>query len=210
MYKVFINDTPIFIQNSPALNNHVVSNVVRAESAESTAKNLWRTTSENPGVPIVICPANGTDEFWSQWKKQFIEIEASGGLVLRDDDSFLGIYRLGKWDLPKGKAEAGETPQVTALREVEEECGITGLSIVRSICKTYHVYPLGEHFALKTTHWYLMSWGGEGSIAPQTEEGIDEIRWIEAAEREQFCERTYLSVVQVVQKCFSPPETHTA
>lgn len=206
MYKVFINDTPIFIHNVPADNAHSFSEIVHLPPGETTPKRLWEITSKNLGVPIGIRAENDINAFWLKWKQQFIEIEAAGGLVLRPDDSFLGIYRLGKWDLPKGKADSGETPEVTALREVEEECGVTGLSIVRPICKTYHVYPFRKQFALKTTHWYLMNWDGSGTIAPQTEEGIEEIRWIAAAEREQFCNNTYQSVAEVVQQCFPTVE----
>lgn len=209
MYKVFINDTPIFIHNLPANNVHVASKIERLTPDEMTPKKLWEITSENPGDSLEIRTENDLDAFWLKWKGQFLEIEAAGGLVLRPDDSFLGIYRIGKWDLPKGKAESGETPEITALREVEEECGVTGLSIVHPICKTYHVYPLRNQFVLKTTHWYLMDWSGGGTIVPQTEEGIEEIRWIDASERQSFCENTYRSVAEVVQQCFPTVEMPT-
>ena len=51
-------------------------------------------------------------------------IEASGGVVLNEENKLLWIYRLGKWDLPKGKLEKNESFKVAAIREVEEECNV--------------------------------------------------------------------------------------
>ena len=57
-------------------------------------------------------------------------IEAAGGIVERHTSQGLliaVIYRErygGEWALPKGKRQAGETWQQTALREVEEEIGL--------------------------------------------------------------------------------------
>ncbi|ULT24020.1 NUDIX domain-containing protein [Sphingobacterium sp. E70] len=51
-------------------------------------------------------------------------IKAAGGLVKNGDGDYLFIYRLGKWDLPKGKVEDNEKMKEAAVREVEEECGI--------------------------------------------------------------------------------------
>lgn len=38
-------------------------------------------------------------------------------------------YAAGHWDLPKGKAENGESLQETALRELQEETGIVNVSL---------------------------------------------------------------------------------
>ena len=53
-------------------------------------------------------------------------IVAGGGKVINSDGKILFIFRNGKWDLPKGKAEQKETIDQTALREVEEETGCKG------------------------------------------------------------------------------------
>ncbi|NJM16629.1 MAG: NUDIX hydrolase [Bacteroidales bacterium] len=42
--------------------------------------------------------------------------------------------------MPKGKEEPGETMENAALREVKEECGLTGLRVKHHICNTYHCY----------------------------------------------------------------------
>lgn len=49
----------------------------------------------------------------------------AGGVVFDARGQVLLVqYRDGSWTFPKGHYEAGETPQQTALREVEEEAGI--------------------------------------------------------------------------------------
>src|SRR5579859_4581705 len=56
-------------------------------------------------------------------KKKFKVVKAAGGLV-RKKDKVLMIYRMKKWDLPKGKKESNEKYRDTAVREVGEECNI--------------------------------------------------------------------------------------
>jgi 8-oxo-dGTP pyrophosphatase MutT (NUDIX family) len=51
-------------------------------------------------------------------------IKAGGGIVVNEQNEVLLIYRRGKWDLPKGKLDDGETIEECALREVKEETGL--------------------------------------------------------------------------------------
>ena len=80
---------------------------------------------------------------WDSFCRQYDIIYAAGGVVYKDD-SLLMIFRNNKWDLPKGKRELNESEQDCALREVEEECGISDLSIVRFLKYTYHTYYIKE------------------------------------------------------------------
>jgi 8-oxo-dGTP diphosphatase len=58
------------------------------------------------------------------------EVRAAGGVVTRvGADGHLEVLLVHRgeyddWTLPKGKAEAGETDEACALREVEEETGL--------------------------------------------------------------------------------------
>ncbi len=110
--------------------------------------------------------------------KYFIPIKAAGGLVLSNKRELLLIKRLGKWDLPKGKLEAGETRRTGAIREVQEECGIKGVKIIKSLKSSYHVYPINNSWALKTSYWYLMQYEGKEKLVPQLEENITEAVWV--------------------------------
>ena len=65
--------------------------------------------------------------------KHFTHIEAAGGIVENEKKELLFIYRLGKWDLPKGKVEKGESIAETAVREVEEETGATNLKLKKKV-----------------------------------------------------------------------------
>ena len=44
----------------------------------------------------------------------------------------LMIFRRGKWDLPKGKLDKGETFERCAVREIEEETGFRNLKLLAS------------------------------------------------------------------------------
>lgn len=110
-------------------------------------------------------------------KKEYCYIQAAGGIV-EHDSQYLYIKRFGLWDLSKGKIEKDESIKNAALREVEEECGITNLKIVRDLPNTYHIYNFKSKPALKETFWFLMSITGQiSNLKPQTEEGITELRF---------------------------------
>jgi RNAse (barnase) inhibitor barstar len=82
-------------------------------------------------------------------KKKFKVVKAAGGLV-RKKDRVLMIYRMKKWDLPKGKKETGEKSKETAGREVEEECNVE-VKIGKKICTTWHTYTMNKNNMIKRT-----------------------------------------------------------
>lgn len=128
-------------------------------------------------------------------KKQFKIIEAAGGLVMKGD-RFLMIYRLKKWDLPKGKLEKDETKLEGAVREVEEECGIKVFPESK-VCTTWHTYVSEGRRILKKTTWYLMECTDDSHISPQTEEDIEELRWMNEGEVNVALQNSYSSIAAV-------------
>jgi 8-oxo-dGTP diphosphatase len=80
------------------------------------------------------------------------------------------------WCLPKGLMDKGETPEVTAVREVREESGLNG-RIVDSLGDiTYWYYIQEENIKCrKTVHFYLMEYIS-GSTAQHDEE-VDSAEW---------------------------------
>ena len=143
-----------------------------------------------------------TDEkvLFSYFTSLFKKIEAAGGLVKNNKDEWLFIFRNGKWDLPKGKVEKDEEIQKAAVREVEEECGVGRLSIVRELPATYHTYYLKEKAILKCTYWYEMNCSDSAMLVPQLEEGITEVKWFSKKELSKVYENTYESVVEVMKE----------
>lgn len=109
-------------------------------------------------------------------KSRFMIIKAAGGVVTNKKKKVLLIFRLGKWDFPKGKFDKGETPEQCALREVEEECAIK-VKVNKHLYNTWHTYTQNRKSILKKTYWYEMECLDDKNMTPQKEEGIDDIRW---------------------------------
>lgn len=184
------------------INRPIYSNLEKVNYKDATPENLFSITGNILVYGVKIGVSGNLCESFNNWSKQFKRIEAAGGLVINKSGEFLGIFRLGKWDLPKGKAEVGESIEETALREVEEECGISGLGIQQKLCDTYHCYPYKNSFALKISYWYCMSWNGDGDLKAQAEEGIEEVRWFDKNKLNEFKSNTYASIVEVLENYF--------
>lgn len=129
---------------------------------------------------------------------QFVPVEAGGGIVKDAAGRLLMIHRNGRWDLPKGHLEKGETPAEGAEREVREETGAEGLEIGELMAVSRHFYNKYGKWELKRTWWFAMHCEGS-CLAPQTEEGIAAAEWI-APEKLAECEADcFASVRQVLR-----------
>ncbi|MGE5108845.1 MAG: NUDIX hydrolase [Sphingobacteriales bacterium] len=133
--------------------------------------------------------------FW----KHFTLVKAAGGLVENEKGELLLIFRLGKWDLPKGKLDKGETLEECAVREIQEETGIQKVQLRKKIAVTYHTYDeYGKHI-LKESHWYKMKASSKEKIIPQTEENIAEIIWVKKDKLDKYLLNTYPSILDVLK-----------
>jgi 8-oxo-dGTP pyrophosphatase MutT (NUDIX family) len=141
--------------------------------------------------------AEDTDALLEEVKKLFTFVEAAGGLVRKDTGEALMIYRNNRWDLPKGHREANESLEETALREVEEECGIHGLQLLHRITATWHIYRDQEKNILKRTDWYAMSYTGTAPLVPQTIESITRAEWMPVSELPAILPAVYGSIYEV-------------
>lgn len=118
-------------------------------------------------------------------KRRMRWVRAAGCVVHDDAGNMLLILRNGRWDLPKGKVEPGETLLQAALREVEEETGIAPLPTTRYPLpiKTYHTFNLYGGWHLKQTSWFDAHVAGRKPVGkPQGEEGITEVVWVTPGE----------------------------
>ena len=132
--------------------------------------------------------------------KKFTIIQAGGGLVQNEKDEVLLIFRRGKWDLPKGKLDKGETMEDCAVREVEEETGLENVKLVEPLMITYHTYHEGARFILKESHWYTMKTKGAQQLVPQTQEDIHEVKWVNPAGLGPYLANSFPSVVDVLRR----------
>lgn len=127
-------------------------------------------------------------------------IHAAGGLVKNGEGDYLFIYRLDKWDLPKGKVEESEKMKDAALREVEEECGIKVNYLGPKIATTYHTYYMRGKFVLKQTKWYEMGVNKVPKLIPQTEEDITQAIWLDPRELDKVEGNTYPLITEIIEK----------
>lgn len=135
---------------------------------------------------------------WKIFRIYFTEVGAAGGLVRHSSGHYLFIEKKGKLDLPKGHIEKGEEPDVCALREVEEECGIHGHTIVKQIASSYHTYSWEGISYLKKTSWYLMDYKGEMITEPQLSEGITRVEWLLPDELNKIKGSAWLSLMDLI------------
>jgi 8-oxo-dGTP pyrophosphatase MutT (NUDIX family) len=125
----------------------------------------------------IYTPATNFEQVLDYLKKKLYFIEACGGIVQKRDELLL-MFRLGKWDLPKGKLDKGETYEECAVRECEEECAVSRLKIKKKIGSTFHVYKYKKSHALKESIWFHMTTDHAEKLIPQTEENIEEVKWM--------------------------------
>ncbi len=179
MHTVFINDRRLrFVsfydkqEIESAKNSEVYS-----EKDKTIAALISQLENEKKHAEVFYLSAD-SDTSWKIFISNCTLIEAAGGLVQNDADEFLLIFRHHTWDLPKGKIEFDETPEQAAIREVEEECGIKNLAIIQKLPHSFHTYKLNEKRMLKKNHWFLMQTVNKAPLVPQTNEGIEEARWM--------------------------------
>ncbi|UPQ79116.1 NUDIX domain-containing protein [Flavobacterium azooxidireducens] len=173
MYKVFVNDKPLFLTN---------------QIQKETDFQLFLLDSVDIKQLIIKIFKNKVDkaflyhpdekEILKKLKSKIPVEKAGGGLVLNDKNEVLFIFRNKKWDLPKGGIEKGEEIEDTAIREVEEETGVKGLKITRKLNKTYHIFKRNGRYKLKITHWFEMKTSYSGKMVGQADEGIEKVEWI--------------------------------
>ena len=183
MYKVFINDSVLVFTDNPS-----------AQSQKFTGKEQLEqliAQLEDGSLQEVILQTENLEAAFEIFADSYTLIEAAGGLVFNAKVELLMIHRLGKWDLPKGKIEPREEIKTAAVREVEEECGISAPQIKRRLPNTYHTYRLKGKPILKRTYWFEMFYQGNESLIPQEEEDITTTKWCAALEVEQNLENTY-------------------
>jgi 8-oxo-dGTP pyrophosphatase MutT (NUDIX family) len=196
MYKVFIENRPvIFSTVKPAGFDGIVYDAGLIDKIDSKLLIEWNLLQKNQSI-FVVC-----QQMQNDFRRLFADFEfihAAGGIVKRNA-TLLFIKRNGFWDIPKGKLEQDENPEEGALREIEEECGISGMSIHHTLIKTYHTYYYFGKPTLKETTWYAVNYNGPEKTITQSEEGITEAVWFSINELDTVKNNTFASILDVIE-----------
>lgn len=199
--NIYYNDKLIhFAYNNGKYSDKRVKNILNPEFFFSDIENIL---SAFETFDVLYVDYNLKEIALERLNKTFTPITAAGGAVFNKNNQILMINRHNKWDLPKGKLEKGEQIEQCAIREVEEECGINGLTLGDKICNTYHIYNMYDQWVLKTSHWYKMSHQGDQSFTPQTEEGITEVKWVDSPITREYYNNTYYTIKEVINNISS-------
>ncbi|GGD34917.1 NUDIX hydrolase [Flavobacterium orientale] len=189
MYKVFVNDKPLFLTNQ--IQKETDFQLFLLESID--IKELIIKIFKNK-VDKAFLYHPDEKEMLKKLKTKIPIEKAGGGLVYNQNNEVLFIFRNKKWDLPKGGIEKGEEIEDTAIREVEEETGVTGLKITKKLPKTYHIFKRNGRYKLKITHWFEMKTNYKGTLTAQANEGIEKVVWKNPAEIEMALKNSYENI----------------
>ncbi|GHN02962.1 hypothetical protein WSM22_44510 [Cytophagales bacterium WSM2-2] len=218
--NLFINDIPVRILRAGAKPdagdfNHAINAASEPVTKAKLINHVWVNNASvadmdlildliNSKVPInlisLCITINDYGALKSYLKKKFKVVKAAGGLV-RKKEKFLMIYRMKKWDLPKGKKDSGEKYRQTAVREVKEECGVE-VKLGEKICTTWHTYTMNKNNMIKKTRWYIMDLVDDSKIKPAIEEDIEELRWMTQKEVYHALENSYKSIRFVFEEYY--------
>ncbi len=191
--EIFLQDKQLLISSSQSVGFEII-NSDRYISREE----ILRLFEYHSSITI---RTDNPESAYQEFAKQFIEVTAAGGVVRSEHDTTLMIHRNGRWDLPKGHWEEGETIEECAIREVQEETGVENIAIGEKICETIHIYTLRGNWEIKTTHWYRMTSPSQSHITPQIEEGIDQVAWLTPTEVKEHTTNSYKTIQRVIQLC---------
>jgi len=196
MYKIYFDNRVIKILAKNELSNLNDEHVLFCKSKKSF-DNAYHLFLIDLSISEIFITCNNPEKIFKYLKSKFSPIKAAGGIVINKSGKLLVIKRNGFWDLPKGKIEKTEGKKIAGLREVEEECGISGMEIESKAEKTYHTYKFKGKYLFKTTYWYVMRYNGDEELLPQIEEGITEVKWINKVDINSILDETFESLKEL-------------
>lgn len=200
-YVLYFNRKALLFNNSQSINKQVDRISNNAQSIKNKVIEALDKiyNNENQGFKLDLNPLT-FDEVLPILKDLYIFVQAAGGIVENNKGELLFIYRLGCWDLPKGKVEKNESIDIAAAREISEETGLNDLNEQRFLLKTYHTYKQKNKNYLKETTWYTFKTDSNEMLTPQAEEDITQAIWVNREKISEILNNTYPSIVDVVSK----------
>lgn len=206
--KIYYGDKPVYLcdELDDALNEllHHPDVVFIDELSSAAIKSLIHEIKKDDFHAGIIWNPD-FEKLKKAFFKHFKVIEAAGGIVQNEEKELLFIFRRGKWDLPKGKMEKGESPETCAAREIEEETGVKKLKLKKKTGETYHIYDeFGKHI-LKISHWFYFTCPLKQELKPQTIEDITEARWFKTKDIKTPVANTYATIKDILSNFFDTP-----
>ncbi|MBL7928251.1 MAG: NUDIX domain-containing protein [Bacteroidia bacterium] len=203
MYKVFVNNKPVFFLHKMNMPHPAdADDLVIPFNGRQTMEDILKVGYSKNSIRKIYLITQSADEAMHHFLSYFKIIHAAGGIVINGNNELLVIYRNGIWDLPKGKIERDESPQEGAMREVCEETGICNLAIIGFAEETWHTYYHNQTPIMKHTSWYKMKSSYTGEFKLQKEEGIEEARWIQREEVKKVLNAAYPSIAGLIENHF--------
>ena len=193
MQKIFVGNKPIILTTQVEKETDFKNLLIDSVSIEKILSVLKKDKYKS--VHLI---GSDLDNLLKTFLKFLPNVIAGGGKVLNASERILFIFRNGKWDLPKGKAESNETIDKTALREVEEETGVKGLSITKPLEITYHIFKRNNQYQIKKTYWFEMFSEYEGDLKPQLNEGITKVKWIGPKKLKKVKKNIYANIESLI------------
>ena len=180
MYKIYINETPVLLTTPEDASKFGPPTekvlVLKYAGKKKFLINIVNQLESSDRFELVVVFHKDPVELWETFCDIYKIIEAAGGVVFNPKNEVLMIYRRGYWDLPKGKIDPGESPVQASVREVQEETGISQITLGKHMTDTWHTYTLKGKRILKKTYWFKMK-TTESKLTPQTEEDIEQAVW---------------------------------
>ena len=201
-YKIYFNDKPLFLCDHSNAEIHSYArhdDAVFIDEFSTPAVNSMIHEMRQEKVHAGIFVHSPLEELKKAFWKKFILIRAGGGLVQNEKGEILFMFRRGKWDLPKGKLDEGETLEACAVREVQEETGLKDVRLEGPLLVTWHTYDDSGKHILKETHWFRMTTRGDQHLLPQQEEQITELKWVNKNEVKTMLSNTFPSIIDVLK-----------
>ncbi|CAN1522139.1 MutT NTP pyrophosphohydrolases including oxidative damage repair enzymes [Flavobacteriaceae bacterium] len=195
MYKVFVNDKPLFLTNEIFKETDFQLFLLESVDFKQLIVKMFQNKIQKA---YLFYPDE--KEIMKVLKTKIPVNKAGGGLVYNKNGDVLFIFRNGKWDLPKGGTEKGEDIEQTSMREVEEETGVNGLKIIKKLQKTYHIFKRNGVYKLKITHWFEMQTDFEGIPEGQIDEGIDKVEWKNPTQIQEALKNSYENIKLLFQE----------
>ena len=137
--------------------------------------------------------------------QEIVREPTSGGIIFRltkdkkDIEILLIQDSKGRWTIPKGHIEPGETAKMTARREIEEETGLKNVNILTWLGKIHFKYRRADKLVLMTTQIYLVE-AMDTHETPIVEKWMKGIQWFPFADALDLIEYDDIEKLMLIAK----------